>query len=358
MQEWRINKKLIIISAIVLAVLILTAVFGARFAASYYYQNGLSALRESRYEAAKQNFSLSLKFNGKNPLTHYQLGRVALGRPDPTSDTYYPNADYKEAILHQEKAVRYGLLKAAPKAYGQALDDLGISYWYLGDYDNSVKYYLEAIRLYPDQSFWPRILVAEHYFERANKPAEAFEILKSTPVLAQADLDSQKRLLRSYSSIARLSLYFNDFSGAQRYADLAIKNEGTRSDLAVRIAHNIVALIAGRAKDFSTAESEIRKSNTLANSPDAHNCVLASAYYLGENYKKAISIAKAMKKSDTYGYSVCLVALGDSYLALKNSVEAKKSYEEYLSLTDTLKDKNVFVVRNRQKFAEELLKLK
>lgn len=346
----------------ILAVLVLTALFGSRFAASYYYQKGLTAYRESRYEVAKQNFSIALKFNWKNPLAHFMLGRIALSLPDLSGDTYYPNADYKEAISHQEKAILFGLLEKASRnsyAHAQALDDLGISYWYLGDYDKSVGYYLELIRLYPGRSFWPRFLVAEHYFERANKPAEALDILKPAPDLGQAGSDySRQRLYRFYSRIARLYAYFEDFNNAEKYADLAIKNAGARSDLEARIAHNIVALAAGQAKDFSTAESEIRKSNEMANSPDAHNCVLASAYYLGENYKKAISIAKAMKKSDTYVYSVCLAALGDAYSALKNSAEAKKYFQEYLNLTDSLSDKNIFVMRNRQKFADELLKLK
>lgn len=351
------NKKLILGAAALIVVLI-AAFFGARFAASYYYQKGLTAYRGNNYETAKQNFSFALKFSWKNPLAHFMLGKVALGLPDLLGDTYYPNADYKEVISHQEKAIRFGLLKAAPRSsswHAQALDDLGISYWYLGDYNKSVEYYLELIRLYPERSFWPRFLVAEHYFERANKPVEALKIIKPALELEQAGSDYNKlRLYRFYSQIARLYAYFDDFNNAEKYAKLAIQNAGTRSDLDARIARNIVALTAGKTKDFSTAESEIKKSNEMANSPDAHNCVLASAYYLGENYKKAISVAKAMKKNNTYSYSVCLAALGDAYFALKNQTEAKKYYKEYLSLTDALKDKNIFVMRNRQRFADEL----
>lgn len=360
MQEWQINKKLIAIIAVVLVVFILAAIFGVRFAASYYYQKGFSSYRENRYEEAKQNLSFSLKFNRGNPFAHYMLGRIALGLPDLLGGTYYPNANYQEVISRHKQAIQLGLFNVASGgAHKQALDDLGISYWYLGDYYESVQYYLELIRLYPESSFWPRFLVAEHYFERADKPTEALEILKPTLDLAQADSDYNKqRIYRFYSLLARLSLYFDDFSEAQKYAELAIKNAGTRSDLEAQIAHNIVALAKGRAKNFIAAESEIQKSNTLANSPDAHNCVLASAYYLGGNYQKAISTAKAMKKGDTYVYSVCLAAIGNSYLSLRNRAEAKKYYEEYLSLTDALKDKNIFVMRNRQRFADELLKLK
>ncbi len=357
MQEWLVNKKLIIIF-VILAALLAVVFFGARFAASYYYQKGLAQYRQNNYQEAKQNFSLVLKFSWKNPLAHFMLGKIALGIPDLLGDTYYPNADYKEAISHQEKAIKLGLLKAAPigsYAHAQALDNLGLSYWYLGDYDKSVGYYLELIRLYPERSFWPRFLVAEHYFERANKPAEALEIIKPALDLKQAGSDYNKlRLYRFYSRIARLYAYFDDFNNAEKYAKLAIQNAGTRSDLEARIAHNIFALAAGQAKNFTVAESEIQKSNKLANSTDAHNCVLASAYYLGGNYKKAISVAKAMKKNNTYSYSVCLAALGDAYFALKNQTEAKKYYKEYLSLTDALKDKNIFVMRNRQRFADEL----
>lgn len=357
MQKWLTNKKLIIVF-VILAVLVPAAIFGPRFADSFYYQKGLAAYKESHYEEAKKNFSIALKFNWKNPLTYHMLGRIALGIPDALSYIYYPNADYKQTTAHQEKAIKLGLLKIAPRSYAQALDDLGISYWYLGNYDKSIEYYLELINSYSENSFWPRFLVSEHYFERANKPKEALEILKPALDLEQANSEyNQKRLYRFYTLIARLYIYFKDFGNAEKYAKLAIENAGVRNDIYVQIAHNIVALAEGRAKNFTKAESEIRESNALANSFDAHNCVLASAYYLGGNYQKAISIAKAMKKTDTYIYSVCIAALGDSYLSLKNKAEAKKYYQEYLALTDVLPSKNIFVERNREQFKGELLKL-
>ncbi|KKU52795.1 MAG: hypothetical protein UX72_C0002G0026 [Parcubacteria group bacterium GW2011_GWA2_47_10] len=47
------------------------AIFGARYAAFYYYKNRLAAYWKSRYESAKQNFSLALKFD-------LQKGRAVL----------------------------------------------------------------------------------------------------------------------------------------------------------------------------------------------------------------------------------------------------------------------------------------
>lgn len=352
---WSEKTKSFLLIVMILAVLAAAVFFGARFADSFYYQKGLAAYKENRYEEAKKNFSIALKFNWRDPITYFMLGRVALGVSDLSSDIYYPNADYKQTITRQEKAIKLGLLKSSPRSYLQALDDLGISYWYLGNYDKSTEYYLKLIELYPEYSFWPRFLVAEHYFERVNKPKEALENLKTAITLEQANFEyNQERLYRFYSLIARLYLYFEDFNNTEKYAKLAIENAGMKDDIESQVAHNIIALVAGHEKDFSKAESEIRKSNSLANSYNAHNCVLSGAYYRGDNYQKTISIAKAVEKTETYIYSVCLAYLGDAYLALKNFPEAKKYYQEYLALTDVLPSRNIFVERNLRLFAKEL----
>lgn len=353
------NKKLLI-TAVALAAVLAAAFFGARLAASYYYQKGLSQYRQNNYQEAKKDFSLSLKFNWFNPLPYFMLGRIALGSPDLSSDNYYPNADYGEAISYQEKAIQFGLKKAAPvSAYPQALDDLGVSYWHIGNYDKSVEYYLEIINLYPERSFWPRLLVAQHYFERANKPAEALDVLKFAPDLAQAKSDYNKsRLYRFYTLIARLYNYYDDFKNAEKYAKLAVQNGGAdNASFEIQIAHDILALAAGKNGDFKLAQTEVSKTNQLADSKDA-NCILAFAYYLGKNYLKAIEIAKAQNPKVDYKNSICLHTLANSFLNTGQNKEAQKYMEDYMVLTDKFPSKNILVMRYREQFSEELKKLK
>ena len=153
--------------------------------------------------------------------------------------------------------------------------------------------------------------------------------------------------------LARLYFYKSDFANAVKYAKLVIENNDlTDKFLEVKIAHIILALDYGRQKKFTLAESEIKKASSS-------DCFLALAYAIGENYSKAISVAeKTNVTAQVYKSSVCLQVLAGSYLLRGDKVKAKKYMEEYLSFTEKLTEKNIFVMRNRQQFAEELLKLK
>ena len=359
MDRWLINKKLIAISAIVLAILVLTAVFGARFAASYYYKKGAEAFLQNNFPAAKSNFATSLIFDSKNPKTHYFLGKIALGLPAPKQSVYYPQADYKEAVKHYEKSVSLGLEKKNQNLYGVTLEDLGGAYWNLNELDKAREKYLEKISKFPESSFWARYFIALDDYNRLNKPEEALEILSPAPALAVSDND-RWNFFRIHALMALLNYYFSDYANVEKYAKLVTENVGPENkDWGVQIAHSFLALNYGRQKKFTLAESEIKKANNLAESEGAYNCFLAAAYAAGENYSKAISITeKANKTANTNNDSVCLRVLAISYLAQGDKIEAKKYMEEYLSFTEKLAEKNIFVMRNRQQFADELLKLK
>ncbi len=127
----------------------------------------------------------------------------------------------------------------------------------------------------------------------------------------------------------------------------------------MQTAHAILAAFYGKEKNFKLAEVEIEKAVSAGMSPDGGKCALSNDYFIGRSYAKAIEIAKsAGKKASSYERSICLSALGQSYLALNKMAEAKKYFQEYLNLTDSFAEKNIFVVCNRQQFSDELLKLK
>ena len=358
MPEWLINKKVIAISAIVLAVLIFAAVFGSRYAASYYYQKGAAAYLQNNFSVAKNNFNISLIFGPKNSRAHFLLGKIALGLPTPKQSVYYPQADYKEAVKHYEKAISLGLEQKNRNLYSIALDDLGGAYWTLNELDKAREKYVEKLSKFPESSFWARYFIALDDFNRLNKPEEALEILPPALNLAQSDNDKWN-LFRIYSLLASLNYYFEDYANSQKYAELAIESGGGENkSWEIQTAHALSALNYGRQKNFASAESEIKKANDLAGSIGAYDCFLAAAYAAGKNYSKAISTAlKAAKIADGNNY-VCFRALAVSYLAQGDKIKAKKYLEEYLNFTEKLTEKNIFVMRNRQQFEEELLKLK
>ena len=352
------NKK-IIFGVAAFIVILVGVFFGARFTASYYYKKGVETYLQNNFAAAKNNFAISLIFDSKNPKTHFFLGKIALGVPAPNQDVYYPQADYSEAVKHYEKAVSFGLEQKNQNLYKVVLDDLGGAYWNLNELDKAREKHSEKLSKFPDSSFWARYFIAWHDFNYLNKPEEAIETLLPALNLAGSDND-RFNLFRINLMLARLYFYKSDFANAVKYAKVAIESGGPQNkSWEIQAAYGLLAIDYGRQKKFSLAESEIKKSNDLAESAVANNCILAAAYAIGENYSKAISVAeKTNVTAQVYKSSVCLQVLAGSYLLRGDKVKAKKYMEEYLSFTEKLTEKNIFVMRNRQQFAEELLKLK
>ena len=358
MQEWLKNKKFAVV-LVILAALLVVVFFGARFAASYYYKKGVETYSRNNFSAAKSNFTTSLIFDSKNPKTHFFLGKIALGLPAPSQDIYYPQADYSEAVKHYEKTVSFGLERKNLNLYKVALDDLGNAYWNLNELDRAREKYSEKLSKFPDSSFWARYFIAWHDFNYLNKPEEAIETLLPALNLAGSDND-RFNLFRINLMLARLYFYKSDFANAVKYAKVAIESGGPQNkSWEIQAAYGLLAIDYGRQKKFSLAESEIKKSNDLAESAGANNCILAEAYAIGENYLKAISVAeKTDVTAQVYKSSICLQTLAGSYLLRGDKVKAKKYMEEYLSFTEKLLEKNIFIMINRRQFAEELLKIK
>lgn len=360
MDKWLINKRIVIISAIVLAILILTAVFGARLAASYYYKKGQEAYLQNNFSAAKSNFATSLIFDSKNPETYFFLGKIALGISTPEQDVFRAYADYGEASKYYEKAVLFDLEKENRRFYGITLDDLGNAYWQLSDFDKAREKYLEKLSKFPESSFWARYRIASDDFNRLNKPEEALEVLTPAQGLTKSDND-RSYLFKIYLMLARLNIYFDDYDDAERYAKLSLESvmEKDKKDWEVQTAHAILARSYGHQKKFSLAISEIKKANELSGSANTYNCVLALSYLDGENYSGAISVAeKAVKTDNDYIWSSCLRVLALSYLAQSDKLKAEKYLQDYLNFTENFTEKNIFVMRYRKQFSNELQKLK
>lgn len=362
MQEGS-NRRIIWV-VIGFAVLIALIFVGPRLAASYYYEKGRELYFQNDYKQAKKHFSRSITFNSKNPASHMYLGRIALGRATPGEKEYYPQADWAAALPHYKKAFDLGIEKTNTNFYAHTLEHLGHSYLRTGQYEQAREVYLQKINGFPNSffgdkftsTFWVRFLTAEMDFERFNKPQEAYDLLLPIAEPKNSDPDN---LYRVYTLLSRLAVYFEDFDSAEKYARIALENAGEGEEKAVerQIAHGVLAQTYGLRKEFTKAEQEIAKANLLAGLPKHNDCVLASAYYRGGEYKKAYAIAKAASDRVPYVYSICLRTLGFARLKEGGAAEAKKYFEEYLKFTDTFEAKNIFVIRERENIRKELEKL-
>ncbi len=355
------NKKLWISLGIAVLAGLFVFFAGTWLLSAYYLKQGTTEFIKGDFIKARPLFGRSLKYNPRNSESHFYLGKIALGKTTDTPgvDLLYPSADYADAANYFEKAIAFGLERKNQNFYFAALNDIAFSYQMLREYEKATQNFLLLIEKNPEQSFVARYFVAYNYIERFNKPQEALNLL--LPIVGRIvparNAVHEANLYRIYVMLARLSAYFNNATDYEKYARLAVENTGQNRDLDAALAHALFAFAAGAKKDFTAMDKEIAKADEIFGSSDTFACGKAASYFLGGDSKKAVAAALLIKRTEDYAYSVCLAILGDASLALKNLADAKKYYKEYILLTDTLKDKNIFVIRNRQRFAEELKKL-
>lgn len=352
MKERKYTKVLIVAFAAVAVIAVL--LFGLYTAASYYLEEGKSAIRREDFATAEKNLMHAKLFYPWNPLVYFYLGRSALGPGVPDQDPYYPQANYEEALRRYELAIKFGLEKKGRYLHTRALENIGFSQWNLKQYYKAVGTYRKSIELYPEVSFWPRYFVATNKFERENQPKEALDTL--TPAL---DLplpeNEEKNIFRAHSLLSRLYLYFEKFEEAEKHAKLAIENAGAfDTSFEVRIAYAVLAQVYGARLNFSLAEKEIAMAEGSKETPGVYGCTLAQAYFLGKNYAKAMTAARNVPQIENKFYSLCLYTLAEAHKAARNPAESKKYFAEYLKFTDSLDDKNIFVMRRRALAKEAL----
>ena len=304
---------------------------------------------------ATKNLNIVLKLDPRNPVAYAYLGHITLGldNANPESDTPFPSADFVKAIEYYEKALSLGLATAKNRGvYKQSLEFAGYSYWSQKEYDKAVGKYLEQIEQFPDDSFWARYLTASDYFNRSNKPVEALEILTMAP----NSLDASKRVFGDvYTLLTRLSSYFGNSLDVKQYATLAIDNAVDKKSTNVQIAYLNIAIQLAKEKNLAKALGEYKKAEAIHK--DSSVCTLSNIYFFNSDYIKAIEIAKGKIASTTifdYPSSTCIEVLARSYLAKNNKIESKKYLEQYMNVTNAFKDKNVYVMRNREAFQKIL----
>jgi tetratricopeptide (TPR) repeat protein len=365
----KINKWLLAVAAVVVLAAVFL-LFGFRWAASYYLKRGLEFYYRDNvsgtyFQEAKVNLERSVKLNPKNPLPYVFLSRIALGAQDEKTK-YYPNADWAAALPLFKKALELGIEKVNSGSYAFTLEALGHAYRETGQYKEAREMYLRKINSFPDSffgvqffsTFWPRLLTAEMDFDYLDKPEEARDLL--LPIANPKNADPQN-IYRVYSLLSRLSYYFGDKKDAELYAKLAIESAGDNKNTRyIQNAHLILAFVAATERNLSLAEKEIQNAIHSGMGAEASGCLLAFAYLLGGDYMKASEIARAVTPlpQGLLRGSYCPFTLAESSLKKGDTAGAKKYIQDYMAYTDSLKAKNIFVLRNREKLSAELEKLK
>jgi tetratricopeptide (TPR) repeat protein len=358
---WKSRKNvwfLIGIAAVFFVLLVLLV--GPRLLSVYYFGQGKNAFDRGNLKEAEKLFTRSLTFNSKKPETHFYLGRISLGPARPGETILYPDADHPEAVSHYELAISLGIKEKDISLYAQALEGAGFSYFMLREYDKANEKFLEYITIVPNRAFLARFSLAFDYYNRLNKPREAFDVL--LPALDGVIPDHQRKgLYAVYLLLANLSWYFGDADKAIEYAQLGLSTvpAAPETNEARVILHMRLALAKASKGQLNEALEEHSQAMAVVQVTEGYTpeqksgrCSLAKIYFHAGDHQKAITIAESelgTQRKDYY-FSRCLEVLGRSYLALKQERESKKYMRQYLEFTDAFEQKDILMQRNRDEF--------
>jgi tetratricopeptide (TPR) repeat protein len=320
-----------------------------------YLRKGVEAFRAGQWIVANENFTSALNINNSNPVTYAYLGLIA-NPDDPRNKDRYVKGSYANAATNFEKALSLGLPETSVR-YPEIYSNLGIMYAKMQLNDQADEQLLKTIDKFSgDISFWPRYFIALDYFNRANKPKEAFDLLSPAATMTAADSD----LYVINVLLARLAFYFDDYAKTKEFANQAIglhvPEEGTAP-------HVLLSYVAAHDKDPLLLKKEVAAARTLVKNDlvknDGVECFISAAYVRLEDYDTAIATAMEVNPlKNTYPHSACALTLAQSYLAKGDKVDAVKYFKKYIEITDTLNPQNIFVVRYREQSTQALQELK
>lgn len=370
-----------VLGLVVLSVILSYYFFLVPFLAGYFFNTGRFYFENGAYEDAKKNFKNSLFFNSKKPQTYGYLGTIELGQWKNDPENWYPDGNYEEAIKYFNKAIEHGIADDKEN-YKFVLQQLGDSYRALRQHEKSDEYYLKRVELYPDYSFWARYYVARDYIERLNKPREALDLLSGTietqkfyeepagRVLSKEESPSyivsikmkdadRYYMYKIYTYLSLLNDYFKRNVKAANFANLAIWDIDERKVPELPGLYVILARVDDRRGENDLAKEKIKKAGELAGDPKKYDCVLPQIFVNALKYSEAIDAVRKIGKMDNpRDYSLCVRVLGSALASLGKKDEAIKYLEEYLKITDSFEDKDIFIFRQREKTVIDLKELR
>lgn len=260
------------------------------------------------YEELNDSLSLIKVFNSQ------AINQNLKGNVEQTFKIFFQSLDYARKVGDRTTIVN-------------SLVNIGITYDNNGDFNNSLKYYFEALKLTEENDKATTALlqsyIAEIYLTLKDN-AKAEEYLKKAVENSLISNDT-KSLIWAYSSLGKLEMEKRNFIQAEKYFKESL-SLAEKTDFKLEIIHSLTDL--GKyyltIKRLMEAEEYLKQALVYAkelNSLSDLNVIygaLANLYFDKENFKEAFEYHKIYK------------TLSDSLFALSNNqqiTELKTKYE-------------------------------
>ena len=275
------------------------------------------------YEEFKDSLSLIKVFNSQ-AINHQMRGNV-----DLAFDAFLKSLDLAKKIGDKPTILN-------------TLLNIGVTYDNIGDYDNCLKYYHEAL-LYADDNDKASLAllesyIAEVYLSLKNKE-KAEEYLKRAVENSRAANDT-KSLIWAYSSLGRIQLDKKNYKEAENYFKESL-NLARKIDYKLEIIHSLTDLgkYYNKIGNFTESEKHLTEASALSEELKSLSDLsliyseFASLYYNHQNFKKAYEYQKKYKQ---YSDSLFVISYNEKTAELQAKHELKQKDRE----TALLKNEN------------------
>ncbi|MCX7862070.1 MAG: tetratricopeptide repeat protein [Bacteroidales bacterium] len=334
------------------------------------------------YQIALKASAIARKINYKQGLLHaiyniayyhmYQynsneaieIGNIALELAKILKDTTYLAKTYnvlgisysdagklKESTDLYKKALHYASLNNNKKTEAKACINMGVSYYYLSDYNQSTYYYLRGLKIIESFHDTAHIIstlnnLASVY--SANKSSkEALKIVHKALNLALQYKDPMY-IADCHNNLFAEYFRLDSLDKALYYLNKASEYFKQQNDLKnLTIAYNNYSTIYTKKQNYEKAlEYSIKALNLirqlgLTSEEPNFLYTLANTYFQIKNYHKAIDygneclkLSKLINKPDLILKAKGILA--QSYFQLKQYENSAKIYEQYIVLKDSI----------------------
>jgi Histidine kinase/Tetratricopeptide repeat len=277
-------------------------------------------------------------------LVHYQERKLTL------STRYYEKA----------LAALPDSIKSKAKEIADIKHNIGLNYYTSGNYEKSLKYYMESIAIEENQNnelgLVPSYLNIALVLKNLQQPAKALEYYKKALLLAKKN-DKINLIIPVLYNISQFYINQKDFGNALSYADSTLLlSQGANMDLGIARATALKAEIYNKLNRHNEAFNNIEQAEIffekLGSKADLINLniVKARTYESVKNFKDMrLSTLRALKFSEGLEDYIILrsiyLTLYEANKKLNAPTEALEAYERYVMYKDSTfnleKDKQI-----------------
>lgn len=295
-------KKNIYTLILIIAMFTMTACSSNKSAGSYY-DEGIEALEEGRYEEACSSFKEAIALKDDFAIYYIEYGQALtkLG-------------NYKEALKQYKKAVVDVDSSITNENKKKALRGQGVAYYYMGQYENAVNTFKEALKLdyANDLNTDIRSYLGQCYVKQ-EKYDEALAVYDA--------LVEEQGSSSVYAGRGSVNASAGNIEEAKQDFEKAISLDEKNYSLYLLGYQTLM-----KAEDTESAKAFLTKAAAIEPKTTEDSYALAQVKFYQEDYKGALDILEKLvsEKQEAYQF------MGDIYYVTKEYDNAIKNYLTYM----------------------------